>query len=101
MKVFLDDERMPSQVYGDGADDEWVIVRHPDEVKRLLKNEHVSHLSLDNDLGDGIPEGHTVVRWMIENNIWPTDECWVHSQNWIRRPNMIADIKRYFYNLGA
>lgn len=98
MKVFLDDDRVPSQVYGEGADDYWVVVRTTAEVKELLQKESVTHLSLDNDLGEGVPEGHTVVTWMIEHDIWPTEECLVHSQNWIRRPNMVADIQRYFYN---
>ena len=81
IKVFLDDERIPSQIYGDGADDEWVLVSTVDEVKELLQNDSVSHLSLDNDLGLGIPEGHTLIPWMMDTGHWPTNELYVHSAN--------------------
>jgi hypothetical protein len=73
VKVFLDDTRVPSDIFGDGADQEWVLVSTIDKVKDFLLRGNVSHLSLDNDLGFGVEEGYKVVYWMIENDIWPTE----------------------------
>lgn len=97
LKIFLDDERIPSQIYGDGADDEWTLVSTIEEVKELLKNEVVSHLSLDNDLGLGVREGHVLIPWMMEHMRWPTEEMFVHSANPYWNELMNEDIKRYYY----
>ena len=97
LKVFLDDERIPSDIYGDGADEEWTVVATVNEVFELLKSNNVSHLSLDNDLGLNNKEGHTVIPWMMEHSYWPSDELFVHSANPYWRKCMEQDIKRYFY----
>lgn len=98
IKVFLDDERMPSQVYDWHDDFAWVVVRNIDAAKKLLLTRRVSHISLDNDLGDGQKEGHVLLYWMIENDIWPSEEVYVHSANIVRAPQMRADAKRWFYD---
>lgn len=98
MKVFLDDERTPNQIYGDGANDDWVLVATVEEVFELLKAGGVTHLSLDNDLGIGFKEGHTIVPWMIEHNCWPTEEVFIHTANLYWAPRMLMDVNRYFYN---
>lgn len=97
LKIFLDDIKTPGMVYGPGADEEWKTARTVEEVIRLLETEVVSHLSLDNDLGEGRTEGFRVVRWMIEHDNWHTDEVFVHSENIVRGPEMRADIARYFH----
>jgi len=97
LKVFLDDVRIPSQIYGASADDEWVLVNTIDEVKELLSNNVVSHLSLDNDLGENLEEGHVLIPWMMNNMLWPTEELFVHSANPYWSNLMNEDIKRYFY----
>lgn len=97
IKVFLDDTRIPSEIYGDKADDEWVLVATVEEVIDALKNDNVSHLSLDNDLGIGNKEGHILIPWMMDNNVWPTEEVYVHSANPYWASRMKEDIKRYYY----
>lgn len=97
LKVFLDDERIPSQIYGEGADDEWTLVTTIDEVKTLLTTEVVSHLSLDNDLGSEIEEGHLLLPWMMGSMKWPTEYFAVHSANSYWSKLMKEDINRYFY----
>ena len=96
-KVFLDDDRMPSQIYGEGANKRWTVVRNIDDARELLLTGKVTHISLDNDLGDGFEEGHKLLSWMIENDIWPSDFVEVHSANIARAPHMKADIERWFY----
>jgi hypothetical protein len=98
MKVFLDDIRCLSDIYGNlYTDEEWITVKTTADVFELLRTGEVTHLSLDNDLGLKEPEGHTVVRWMIENNIWPSKEVYVHSANVVRARQMREDIQRYYY----
>jgi hypothetical protein len=97
IKVFLDDMLLPNQIYHT-SNDEWVVVKTVDEVKELLKAGGVSHLSLDNDLGPDQQEGYTIVNWMIENSIWPTEEVYIHSHNVVRKKYMIDSVKRYYYD---
>ena len=97
MKVFLDDVRFPSEVYGERADEEWTVVSTVDEVYDLLRTGKVTHLSLDNDLGTGQEEGHKVLPWMMQNDLWPSEELYVHSANPYWRGLMETDIRRYFY----
>lgn len=94
IKVFLDDNRMPSQIYNDG--DGWVVVKTVPEAMMLLIEDNVSHLSLDNDLGDGQQEGYMLVNWMIHSGIWPSTEVYVHSHNVVRAKQMREDIVKYF-----
>jgi hypothetical protein len=89
MKVFLDDN---INIMPDG----WHYARTTKEVKALLLTGKVTHLSLDNDLGEDEPEGYTLVRWMIENGIWPSEDVFVHSRNVVRAKEMKEDIARYF-----
>ena len=62
MKVFLDDDfedRRP-------PDGTWVRAATAAEAIRLLSTGQVAEISFDNDLGDGVPEGHTVLDWIEE-----------------------------------
>lgn len=100
MKIFLDDERKPNHIYGAGADNEWVVVKTVEALCNLISNnkDSVTHVSLDNDLGVGQEEGHIALRWMIENNIWPSEELYAHTANIYWRIRMEDDIKHYYYN---
>lgn len=97
INVFLDDMRVPSDIYGEGADRNWILATTVEQVIEYLEQGNISMLSLDNDLGLGQKEGHEVVRWMIEHDTWPHDEVYVHSANIVRSKAMIEDVERYFY----
>lgn len=97
MKIFLDDTRIPSDIYGEGADEEWFLTCSPETVKECLLECEVTHLSLDNDLGHGVAEGHTLIVWMAEHNLWPSQELYVHSANPYWRKNMETDIQKLYY----
>lgn len=75
----------------------WTIVRNTTEARKFLLTGRVTHISLDNDLGTDQEEGHRLLYWMIENDIWPTDEIYVHSANIVRAPQMREDVERWFY----
>lgn len=97
MKVFLDDIRQPEQIFGDGANEEWVVVKTIEEVMGLLKQGNITHLSLDNDLGMLYREGHELIPWMAENDCWPSEEVYVHTANPVWEARMLQDIDRLFY----
>jgi hypothetical protein len=77
MKVFLDDCR--------SAPEGWILVRHAMDAIAHLRNNSVTHLSLDHDLGDDIIEtGYDVILWIEEavamKNFIPP-EITIHSSN--------------------
>lgn len=88
-KVFLDDIRMP-------PDNSWVIVRDVKQAQHLLRSEAVEVLSLDHDLGDDVPTGYDLVKW-IEEEVFhgrlipPVMK--IHSANPVGRKNMEAGIQ--------
>ncbi|MHA2280038.1 MAG: cyclic-phosphate processing receiver domain-containing protein [Promethearchaeota archaeon] len=67
--------------------EDWVVVRHIEHVKTLLKARLVNEMSLDHDMGDNSstgepnPSGKDLVKWMIETNNWPDGFISVHSAN--------------------
>ena len=89
MKVFLDDERIPSE--------DWVLVRWPEEAIDLLKTGKVSEISLDHDLGDDDHgTGNDVILWIEEQvatNRFNPPMITVHSANSSARKKMEAGIK--------
>ena len=55
----------------------------------------VEEASLDNDLGEGIPEGRKLVLWMAEHDTWPSRAIRVHSANPVSVEYMEGVIERY------
>jgi len=93
MKVFLDDER--------SAPEGWFLARWPEDVIALLKQNVVTELSLDHDLGDDKHgTGYAVILW-VEEQVYKTSfvppRIRVHSANSSAREKMengIRSIKR-------
>lgn len=94
MKIFLDDVRDPSHV--GLVNDEWVIKRTVKEVKDLLLEGNVTHMSLDHDLGEGQETGYDLTKWCAEFDIWPSKAVYVHSANVVGRDAIMFMIQRYF-----
>ena len=82
IKLFLDDVRLPSDIYNS---DGWIVVRTAQECVDYLRNNKVNMLSLDHDLGsDEAGTGADVVDWMDEASLngWELpDSIMVHSAN--------------------
>lgn len=118
MKLWLDDERNPL-TYGDGWDctaaycipthalkvlqqygrDGWVWVQTVEDAKRIMLSTHISVLSCDNDLGDNVPEGYTLLDWLEERAFLDPhfdipDNIFFHSANEGRRPGAEAAIAK-------
>lgn len=96
-KLMLDDEWFLEARY---PGEDWICVQtvaRAQEVLRLHQG-NVTHLSIDNDLGDGIPEGNTLTKWLCEQyfvhglDYWPTESITIHSRNACGRQAMKGDI---------
>ena len=89
MKVYLDDER--STPVG------WQRTYTVGETIALLETRQVTHVSLDNDLGDGCEEGWNVAAWIEEtvynDPAFPIPEMTIHSANPVRAANMRQTIE--------
>lgn len=77
MKIYLDDLRETPEG--------WTRVYTVEETILLLKTRQASHVSLDNDLGEGLLEGHKVLDW-LENEVYndktfSIPEITIHSAN--------------------
>ena len=53
-----------------------------DEMIRLLTENkgNIANISLDHDLGE-IRSGYDVCKWMVENEVYPTNSITIHSSN--------------------
>jgi len=93
MVLWLDDIRPPWKYGYIGA--EWC--KTAEAAIELLKTGRVTFASLDHDLTEaatmgqpapGEKTGMTVLKWMIENNMWPSAGVHVHSLNETEGPRM-------------
>ena len=67
--LFLDDERMPADVYWEKLPDvDWTIVRSYDAfVKTITERGIPIHISFDNDLGEDQLEGRHCAKWLVDH----------------------------------
>ncbi len=90
IKVWLDDWR--PEPMG------WVRCYRVDQVIRLLRQEIVTEMSLDHDLGEGLDAGVKVLDWLEEHVHFNPDfripRIHVHSANPYGRAIMIAIARR-------
>ncbi len=91
LKVFLDDRRIPPKG--------WKRAYTPAQVIWHLKRQNVDVISLDFDLGLGVPSGIAVLNWLEERvHTDPTfrvPEIRIHSQN----PAGIAMMRAAAHNI--
>lgn len=73
-KLWLDDIRDP-------PDGSWTWVQTVEAAAEVFSSTVVGEASLDNDLGEGIPEGRDLVRWLEREALWPSRRIAVHSAN--------------------
>jgi hypothetical protein len=90
IKVYLDDARREPAG--------WVRCYRPEEVIHLLKEQIVSEMSLDHDLGDGIEPGLKVLDWLEEEVHFDPEfripRIHIHSANPYGREVMIEVARR-------
>ncbi len=97
MRLFIDDERFPPD---DG--NEWFIARSYKDAVAWMTNHRITYISIDHDLGDGVPTGADIVNWMIEHDldtggrfIPENFQFYVHSQNPVGKENIISKLEGY------
>jgi len=77
MRIYMDDARETPRG--------WTRTYTVEETIAVLETRTVTHLSLDNDLGEGVPEGYKVLDWLEEavyNDMhFPMPEVTIHSSN--------------------
>ena len=77
MKIYMDDERMTPLG--------WIRTYTVEETIEFLETRAVTHLSLDNDLGEGLQEGYKVLDFLEEtvynDMTFPIPEVTIHSAN--------------------
>lgn len=88
MKLFLDDERAPPSPAWIVAYQGWQAVVH------LARNGYaIEELSLDHDLGDGVPTGYDVAVWLEKmvhtQGVTPPKILRVHSMNPVGRARIL------------
>jgi hypothetical protein len=77
MKLYMDDAR--------DTPNGWTRTYTVDETIDVLQTRTVTHLSLDNDLGEDQKEGYKVLDWLEEtvynDSTFPMPEVSIHSSN--------------------
>lgn len=92
MKIYLDDER--------NSPEGWVRTYTVEETISLIENNlgKVTHVSLDNDLGEDLLQGYKVLDYLEEkvyfDSEYPMPHVQVHSANPVRRDYMNKLIKK-------
>jgi hypothetical protein len=104
MKLCVDDEWYLEARY---RGDDWIYCRDIATALGLLRRYHgqVTHLALDNDLGNEIPglDGQDLVKTLCEyfftegEDCWPTETIVLQTRNPVARKNMTADISNPRY----
>ena len=93
--IFLDDLRDPPS-------DEWVVVRTAETAYEAIlagnKADKDMVVSLDHDLGEDIPTGYDLVKWIYKDiatdeDFRPKISFLIHSMNPVGRENMVGTIK--------
>ncbi len=108
-RLFLDDLREISQAHpGDDAAS-WVMCRSTqDAIAVINARGWPMMISFDHDLGEDVPTGYDLARWLVEHDLdhgsMPDGFSFVvHSANPVGRANIEALLGRYiwFRNGGA
>ena len=90
-KLYLDDIRIPKTL-------NWTIVRTFDEFLMTIKTLGLPYeMSLDHDLGENIPTGYDVVKWMVYEKEFDLRniDINVHSANPVGKQNMESLINNW------
>lgn len=100
MKLWLDDERDPTQTYiqsNFGADGDEVWVKTAAQAIHYLKQGDVVSISLDHDLGSGAGTGLDVAKWIEEqayHRTLPRLSWSVHSMNPVGRKDIARAMRK-------
>lgn len=83
-KLFLDDIRVPTDIYPKDNNEDWIIVRNLTDFKNTIIEKGIPEfISFDNDLGDSMEEGKEAAKWLTYDMGFDISEMdfKVHSAN--------------------
>ena len=94
-KLFLDDLRIPTDIYPNTINEDWVIIRNLTDFKKTVETMGVpEYISFDNDLGDSLEEGKDAAKWMVF-------EKWldISDMNFIVHSANVSGVREYVTDL--
>lgn len=94
-KLFLDDLRIPTDIYPNTINEDWVIIRNLTDFKQTVETMGVpEYISFDNDLGDSLEEGKDAAKWMVF-------EKWldISNMNFIVHSANVSGVREYVTDL--
>jgi hypothetical protein len=94
MYLWLDDLRDPAHHHCEG----WTWAKTAEDAIKLLSTGEVEFASLDHDLGS-VLDGHDVVCWMEEHDVWPSKGVVVHSGNTEGERQMLLALDKVYPHL--
>lgn len=105
-RLFLDDVREVQDVYPQDDPATWVVCRSMEAACAAVLAAWPCHVSLDHDLGDGVPTGQDFARWLVELDLdtggMPRGFTFaVHSANPPGAANMRSLLEGYLRHRGA
>lgn len=83
-KIFLDDLRIPTDIYPNTTNEDWMVIRNLTDFRNTIETLGVpEYISFDNDLGDSLEEGKDAAKWMVFEKWLDISEMdfLVHSAN--------------------
>lgn len=90
--LWLDDRRDP--VLHGWPDAIWA--KNVDQAVDVLRTRNVTAASFDHDVQFDGRNGLTVVEWMRDNDVWPTEYIIVHSTNVEARKAMLELVRAHY-----
>lgn len=106
-RMFVDDIRNPNWVYADEDTSDWQVCRTVEEAQNVISDlGWPCWISFDHDLGDHIPTGYDLAKWLVEQdldgNLMPDNFSYaVHSANGPGRENIEGLLSGYLRHKQA
>jgi hypothetical protein len=107
-RMFVDDIRNPDWVYPDQDVSDWQVCRTMQEAQDVISDLGCpSWISFDHDLGDNIPTGYDLAKWLVDTDLdsgfMPDNfEFLIHSANPVGAANIQGLLTCYLrHKLGA
>jgi hypothetical protein len=106
-RMFVDDVRDPYWVYPDQDTSDWQVCRTMQEAQHVIADlGWPEWISFDHDLGDGIPTGFDLAKWLVESDLnheqMPDNFHYaVHSANGPGRENIEGLLSGYLRHRRA
>ena len=106
-RMFVDDVRDPDWVYAGQDVSDWQVCRTVEEAQNVISDlGWPCWISFDHDLGDNIPTGYDLAKWLVEQDLdgdlMPVNFSYaVHSANPVGAANIHGLLSGYLRHKQA